>query len=138
MSPASYLTAPPRVAAAIVAPSGPAFPSTMRVVTLAIWLSLAFLLAASLGSLGWAAARAWRAWKAFRGTSGRLTDALGAVAASAESAERHAVALADGNERLSAAVARLQSALAELAVLRRAAGETQSLLAAVRGVVPTK
>ena len=110
----------------------------MPLVGLAIWLSLAFLLVASLGSLGWAAARGWRTWRSFRGTSGRVADALATVGASAEAAEQHAVALAGGNERLSAAIGRFQAALAELAVLRAAAGEAQSLLAAVRGVVPTK
>ena len=110
----------------------------MRLVGLAVWLSLAFLVVAAVASLVFAIVRAWRLWKGFRGTTGRVTDALGKVTAAAESAERHATALAEGNERLAGAIARLQDALAELAVLRSAAAEAQTLLASLRGIVPTK
>jgi hypothetical protein len=110
----------------------------MRVVALAIWLCLAFLVVSFVGSVAFAGWRALRAWRAFRAASGRVSDGLAAVSASAESAERHAVGLAAGNERLAAAITRLQAALAELAVLRQAIGEARALLGALRGVVPAK
>ncbi len=52
MSPASYLTAPPRVAAVDC--------TTVRISTIhgVFWLALAFCLVAVLGSIGYAATRA--------------------------------------------------------------------------------
>ena len=131
MSPASYLTAPPRVAAVNC---------TRLISTIygVIWVALAFCLLAVLGSIGYAATRAWRLWKTARAISGRAADAVGRVTTSAATAEQHAVSLTAGTERLSTAVAQLQSSLEELAVIRAAAAEPRKLLASIRGVVPRK
>jgi hypothetical protein len=131
MSPASYLTAPPRVAAVNCTSADLYDPRV-------VWAALAFCLLAVLGSIGYAAARAWRLWKTARAISGRAVDAVGHVTASAAAAERHAVLLTAGTERLSIAVARLQSSLEELAVIRSAAAEPRDLLASIRGLVPRK
>src|SRR5579872_1549670 len=125
MSPASYLTAPPRVAARIVAPSAPNPALYDGSVSVALWVSLAFLVVAVLGSAALAATRGWRLWRAFRATSKGVTDAVSAVTAAAGSAEQHAVALAGGSERLTAAIDHLRASLAELAVIRSAAAEAQ-------------
>jgi hypothetical protein len=107
-------------------------------VTLENWLSLAFCLVAIAGSSAYCAQRGRRTWRAFGSTSGRLTDALGEVSAAGEAAERKALSLSSGSERLVGAVDRLDRALAELAVLRRAAGEPPALLASLRGFAPRK
>ena len=131
MSPASYLTAPPRVAARIVPPA-----TTIGHVE--TWLPLAFFVVAAVGSLVHAALRGWRAWRAFRRTSRRTSRALARVADLGASAERRAVSLSGHTERLDGAIRRLQESLAELAVLRAAFAESRSVLASVRGSVPRK
>jgi hypothetical protein len=137
MSPASYLTAPPRDAASIVAPGSAnrGFRSTIRGV---IWAALAFCILAVVGSTAYAATRAWRLWRTFRGTARAAGEAIGRVSASAAAAEEHAVSLSVGSERLSRSSSRLQEALGELAVIRAAAAEPRGLAATIRGAVPRK
>src|SRR5882672_8826029 len=121
MSPASYLTAPPRDAASILAPSEPVGTVvTMAAMSLLAWISLLFLLLALAGSVTVAVVRGLRMWRAFRAFSGAARSALDAVMQTAAEAERHAVSLSEGSERLSAAVERLQESLAQLAVIRSA------------------
>jgi hypothetical protein len=103
-----------------------------------LWIAVAFCVLAVGGSGGYAASKGWRAWLAFRGTSRRAGDALARVTASGAAAEAHAVRLSAGSERLAAAVERLRRSLAELAAIRAAAAEPQSLVAALRGAVPRK
>jgi hypothetical protein len=103
-----------------------------------LWLPLAFLVVAIVGSLAVAALRAWRLWRTTRSLSRRLTEAIGRVTAASASAEERATALTGATERLGGAVARLQRSLAELAVLQEAAGEARAAYAAFRGIVPTK
>lgn len=106
--------------------------------TLGNWLSFAFCVLAITCSVAYCAQRGWRTWRAFGSTSGQLGDALDEVTAAGEEAERKALALSSGSERLAGAVERLDRSLAELAVLRRAAGEPQALLASIRGLAPRK
>ena len=106
--------------------------------TLAIWLSLAFCVLASIASAAWAGSRGWQLWRGFSTTSGRLTDELAKVTDAAEAAERRATAATAGTERLLAATERLRRSLAELAVLRNAASEPQALVAKLRALVPSK
>ena len=110
----------------------------MPVVTLAIWLSLAFCVLASIASAAWAGSRGWSLWRGFSTTSGRLTGAIDEVTTAAAAAEQRATAVTAGTERLLAATERLQRSLAELAVLRDAASEPQALVAKIRGLVPSK
>jgi hypothetical protein len=137
MSPASYLTAPPRDAASIVAPgyANRGFRSTIRAV---IWAALAFCIVAVVGSTAYTGTRAWRLWRTFRGTARAAGDVIDRVAASAAAAEEHAVSVSAGSERLSRSTSRLHDALEELAVIRAAAGEPRRLVATIRGVVPRK
>ncbi len=106
--------------------------------TLTVWLALAFLLAATLGSLTYAGLRAWRTWRTFRAVSGRLAKELDRVAAAGAAAEERAVALTDGGSRLTDTVARLQASLAHLAALKRAADEPLGTVRLARGAVPRK
>ena len=110
----------------------------MAAMALLTWFSLAFLVVALGGSVTVAVVRGLRVWRAFRAVSGAITSALDGIARTAAEAERHAVALTEGTERLSAAVARLQESLAHLAVLRSAATDVRATLLAFRGVVPRK
>ena len=102
------------------------------------WASLAFFLVAILGSLVVAALRALRLWRTVRGTARRATESIGKVAEAAAAAERRATALTAKSDRLGAAVTHLQESLAELAVIRGAVAESQTLLGALRGAVPRK
>ena len=138
MSPASYLTAPPRDAASIVAPGVRKTVVTMRGMALLTWISLLFLVVAIVGSIAYAAARGLRAWRAFRRFSRTTSTAIGGVLETAAEAERHAVAFTEGTEKLSAALAHLERSRAELAVIQAAAAGARSSLLSFRGVVPRK
>ena len=103
-----------------------------------LWIPLAFLVVAAVGSLVHAALRGWALWRAFRRTSRRVNRGLAHVADTAADAERHAVAPSGNAERLAAAASRLQLSLAELAVLRVAYAEGRGLFSSLRGTVPRK
>jgi hypothetical protein len=103
-----------------------------------IWLALAFLLLAILGSVTYAGVRAWRLWQAFRRLGSGFGDAMGRVMSSADEAERHASALTGNADRLASATARLQASLAMLAVLRAAYAESRGAFSSVRNTVPRK
>src|SRR5437588_7304139 len=139
MSPASYLTAPPRDAASILAPSergGTVV--TMAAMSLLGWISLLFLVIALAGSVSVALVRGLRAWRAFRAVSGAVSSRLDAVMQTAAEAERHAISLSEASERLAAAIERLQESLAQLAVVRSAATEARGSLLSFRTLLPRK
>ena len=102
------------------------------------WISLLFLVVAVVGSIAVAGVRALRVWRAFRGFSSATTAAIDGVLETAADAERHALALTQGTERLSAALARLARSRARLAVIPGAAAHARASLFAIRGVVPRK
>ena len=97
-----------------------------------------FCAVAVAGSAAWTGVRGLRLWRAFRSLSRRATEAVAAVTGSAARAEERAGGLTGKTEQLTAAVARLQESLAELAAIRRAAAEPQALLRSLRGAVPRK
>jgi uncharacterized membrane protein len=138
MSPASYLTAPPRDAASIVAPYARKTVVTMRGMALLTWISLLFLVLAVVGSIAVAATRALRAWRTFRRFSKTTSAGIAGVLETAAEAERHAVAFTEGTEKLSAALAHLERSRAELSVIQAAAMKARSSLFAFRGAVPRK
>jgi hypothetical protein len=105
---------------------------------LLVWISLAFLVVALVGSIATAAVRGLRLWRGFRAVSGAVSSALDDVSRRAAEAERRAVALGEHGEGLQAAVERLRESLAQLAVLRSAATDARATLFAFRGVVPRK
>jgi hypothetical protein len=106
--------------------------------TTADWVALVFLLAALVASVTVAALRALRAWRTFRSFSRTTGAALDDVMRTAASAEEHAVSLTAGAEQLATATEHLQGSLAQLTLLRAAAGEARATLARLRGVVPGK
>ena len=106
--------------------------------SLLIWLSLAFCLASIAIASFVLVRRGLGAWRAFRSFTEATASGLDHVMTTAAAAEAHIGAAGDGTVRLEAASTRLQRSLAELAVLRAAAGEARSFVAGVRGVVPRK
>ncbi|MCW2963476.1 MAG: hypothetical protein JWO17_728 [Actinomycetia bacterium] len=138
MSPASYLTAPPRDAASIVALSVHKTVVTMPRMSLLTWVSLLFLVVAIVGSIAVAVSRGLHTWRTFRRFSKTTSAAIGEVLETAAEAERHAVAFTEGTEKLSAALERLEESRTELAVIQAAAAEAKASLFAFRGAVPRK
>src|SRR4051812_19325146 len=146
MSPASYLTAPPRVAASIVAPvlrksrSGEGRPRRRYdpAIALLIWISLAFLILAVVGSALVLVARARTTWRTLRTFSDATSGAIASLEQSASAAEARAVSLSGGSQHLQAAISRLERSLAQLTVLRGALDEVRAGVGGVRGAVPRK
>jgi hypothetical protein len=101
-------------------------------------ISLLFLVLAAVGSIALAVSRGLRAWRTFRRFSKTTAKAIGEVLETAAAAETHAVALTEGGQKLSAALARLEESRAELAVIQAAAAEARVSLFAFRGAVPRK
>jgi hypothetical protein len=102
------------------------------------WIAGLVALVALLGSGAFLGLRALTVWRTFRRFSSTAGGALDRLTRSADAAEAHAVSAAGGAERLAATTARLQESLAQLALLRSAAGEFSTTLARFRGVVPRK
>jgi len=96
--------------------------------SLLAWVSLVFLVAALAVSITIAVVRALRAWRSYRSFSGAVGPLVEHVQRNAAEAERHANSLTDKTEQLNAAIARLQSSLAELAILRAAAEDARATL----------
>jgi hypothetical protein len=135
MSPASYLAAPPRVAAVIVAPSLPASIAPMWT-----WIYLAALVIFVVvfvagGAL--VAVRALRFWRDFGAVRGVVFTALDRLADAADHAAQRAAELS-ADDRLPRALARLRRSNARLAVLRAALAEVQDSIAAVTVWYPRK
>jgi hypothetical protein len=110
----------------------------MRGMALLTWISLLFLVLAFVGPIAVAVSRALRAWRTFKRFSKTTSTAIEGVLETAAEAEQHAVAVTEGTQRLSAALARLEESRAQLAVIQAAAAEARSTLFAFRGAVPRK
>ncbi len=162
MSPASYLTAPPRDAARIVALRHPRSASTGLLesasesqkprakrgeftgchydggVGTAAWIALGFFSVAVVASLIFVGLRALNLWRAFWSFSRTATTAFDRVTRAAASAEEHSTSLTENQARLMRATERLQISLTQIALLRAAAAEARAAVDRLRGVVPTK
>ena len=162
MSPASYLTAPPRVAAPIVAPRSfrgdvqnewngasesqkcaGSTPCPRRAdyhagVSTAGWIALAFLVVAVVASLAYVGVRGLRLWRSFRSFANATETALDHVTRATARAEEGSAALSANQERLAKAMEHLQISLAQLTVLRAAAAEVNAKLQVLRSLVPSK
>jgi cell shape-determining protein MreC len=146
MSPASYLTAPPRVAASIIAPARSKSRLARRAagrrydaaIALLIWISALVLVLAIVGSAVVLVLHARRAWRTFRSFADTTAEALTAVERAAAAAEARAASLTQDTARLQAAITRLEESLAHLAVLRGAAGDLRATVTGLRGAVPRK
>jgi ubiquinone biosynthesis protein UbiJ len=131
MSPASYLTAPPRVAATIVA-------TLVTIVSMwdwAIWGALVAAALAGFGAIALLVARVRQAWRAFKVARRHSADVLGELGRKGEETAEKAAAAGDTAE-LQESVARLRVSLARLAVLRSALDEAEEVAGRVTAILP--
>ena len=126
MSPASYLTAPPRVAPTMVAP------------LVAFWVSLVVLLAGVLVGLAYAIVRAIALWRQLKRTKGgleaetaRIADATAQIQVHLDRAGASGELLGQASERLAASRARLD---VQLRALREARHTIRRVLWFLPGV----
>ena len=136
MSPASYLTAPPRAVAAIVAPARR--PATIPGVW--NWAVYATLIAGFLGgsaAIGLVVVRSLQAWRGLKRLRRAIARELGRLADLGEiTADK--LETATDTAKVEASVARLRADLARLAVLRQAIDESQDVFTRFAFVLPRK
>jgi hypothetical protein len=131
MSPASYLTAPPRVAAASIAPV------TIGSMTL-IWLSLAIGLVLPAIGIVIFVRRGLALWRVLKTSGKSLADGMDDLARRLEAMSARAERLEEVTGRPEPSVARLQVTLARFVVLRAAIGDVQAAVGRVSAVYPRK
>jgi hypothetical protein len=127
MSPASYLTAPPRVATASI-PDVDAF----------FWAALGFLVVAAAAGALFTGVRAWRAWRSFVSLTASVGEGVGQLLARAEELAAHGERSAVRVQELLRAVERLRTSQARAMILVGAAGELHDVLRVVRAFVPRR
>jgi hypothetical protein len=126
MSPASYLTAPPRVAAGIVARMDWAVYGALIAGILVFLAAAAFL-----------AVRALHGWRTLKRARRHLAKSLEALAETADHTGEIVERISDQRE-LEGSLARLQIALRQLDVLREAVDEVTDSVGRVTAVYPRK
>src|SRR5712691_3485992 len=130
MSPASYLAAPPRDAAGIVAPDD----TIGGVWDWVVWASLPVAIVAGFAAMARAALLALRAWRDLKQWQRALFAELDRVAAAAEALGTKAASLGDASERLTRSLERLTTSRRKLAVLQSALDEATDDVAFVTAV----
>jgi hypothetical protein len=136
MSPASYLTAPPRVAADSV--TGFALPATIA--EMWSWVVYGALVASFLavaGAVGYLVSRVLHIWRTVKHLRRGLGRELNRLADLGEATVEKTAAASD-SARLDASLARLRVTLARLAVLRSAVDEVQDGAGRITAVYPRK
>ena len=131
MSPASYLTAPPRVAAEMIAPPPLADLSVLSTSIgsmLVVWPALAVALAGLFGGVALAFVRGRRTWRDFKGLGKTVGDRLDEISKASEGIETHLSRAGESSERLSASLERLRQARARLDVQLAAVREARTLV----------
>src|SRR5918992_832291 len=131
MSPASYLTAPPRVAASSLA-------RKERIATVAamlFWLALAIFVLAPAAALVFAVRRAFETWRAFKRLGSGAWAGLDRIARATSEIELHLQAAARSGEKLEASLTRLSASRARLNVLTDALAAAR---ASLTGAYPRK
>ncbi len=133
MSPASYLTAPPRVADTMVALRG----ATVSIAAMVgFWLALALLLCAVIAGLAYAVVRGLQLYRKVKRTGAAFTARLDVISATVASIERHAAAAGASTQRLAEANGRLQRSRARLDVQLAAMREARAQVRRVFWFVP--
>jgi hypothetical protein len=132
MSPASYLTAPPRVAAASVAATHRHRGAGRRVVSIARISLLVVLpalsLIAAVASAGYAVGGFVQLLRDARAAGSALGEGLDRVAVAAERASVRAEELSRGSGRLEASLDRLAASRARLSVLLEASADARAAI----------
>ena len=132
MSPASYLTAPPRVAVRIIARLLQSWDMPLVWVSLAVSVVAVAVTGVRAGRLGWAT------FKDSRRFTGQLGARLAALSQATARLERSAAAMEGGTARLEAALARFAASRRQLAVLKGALDEVESTLGRLTLFFPRK
>ena len=132
MSPASYLTAPPRVAGRSIARLA------SRPVLVVLWIAVGIGVLAPAFALVSIVRSGLRAWRDFRGSSGALSAALSDLTVRLERFAGRTGARSAEVAELAEGQARLQSSLAQLAVLRAAVDEARDAARRVTVFYPRK
>jgi hypothetical protein len=139
MSPASYLTAPPRaVARSLALRRPPARRAILGLVLLPVWLALGISLALVTGSLVFAIVRAVSAWRTFRRFRRRVLDGQADLLRRMAGIERRMAASGETGVRLQRAQAELHDSLATARVLSAAVAEVRATVSRVTGLIPSK
>jgi hypothetical protein len=123
MSPASYLTAPPRVAASMVAP-------------MAVWIALAVFVAGLAAGLAVAVYRGICTWRLAKRTGGTFTAELDRISRVTGEIDEQLRRASEAGVRLGEAQERLRRSKARLDVQLAAVHEARSQLARVFWFVP--
>jgi hypothetical protein len=132
MSPASYLTAPPRVAGRSIARLA------SRNVLVVLWIALGVAVVVSGTAFVSAVRVGLQAWRAFRGASRALSGALADLAVRLERFADRAGATPAHAPELEVSRDRLQASLARLGVLRAAVDEATDAAGRVTVFYPRK
>ena len=135
MSPASYLTAPPRDAAYSVAPPN----STGKAVSvraMIFWISLAVLLVALVAGIAYCGLRGLQLYRNAKRASGTITAEMDRISEVTRQIERHSAKAAAASERLNGATGRLALSRARLDVQLAAVREAQAQLRRTFWFVP--
>ena len=131
MSPASYLTAPPRVAAASIAP--------VTIVSVALfWLSLAVAVVLPVIGIVVLVRHGLALWRDLKRAGSAFTGAVDDLGQKLERMSSGAEGLGDATAQVEPRVDRLRVSLARLAVLRSARRDVQDSVGRVTAVYPRK
>ena len=123
MSPASYLTAPPRVAATIVAP-------------MAFWISLAVLLVGIVAGIAYAVIRGLALWRQLKRTNRTFGAEAARIAEVSAGIQEHLDRASASSALLTEATARLAVSRAKLDVQLQALQEARRTVRRVLWFVP--
>ena len=123
MSPASYLTAPPRVAATMVAP-------------MVFWISLAVLLVGVVAGIAYAVVRGLAMWRQIKRTNGTFSAESARISEASAQIQEHLDRASASSARLADAAARLATSRAKLDVQLQALQEARRTVRRVLWFVP--
>ena len=132
MSPASYLTAPPRVAGRSIAPLA------SHAMLVVLWVAVAVGVVAPTWALVGAVRAGLGAWREYRGASSELSVALHDLTRRLERFSDRVAATPAHAPELEASRRRLDASLARLAVLRAAVDEANDAARRVTVFYPRK
>ena len=153
MSPASYLTAPPRDAAAEYSdlrekqaasrfpptPAGESLLGPVRSRRMAlVWITLTLFLLALIGSAAFATRLGLRLFRDFKKLNREIGLGLDRIDRSTDQIERHLSLAAENGTRLEASLVRLGASRARLNVQRAAIADARAALGRVTRLAPRK
>ena len=147
MSPASYLTAPPRVALLIIAPEIPSPEPPGRALApliasidgvIAFWVALAVLVVAFVAGVVFVIVRALETRRALKRLKGALGVELQRIARSGERTTGELEAATRAFERLQTSLVRFRTAYARVHLIKGVIAEAEAVLARARAFVPSK